>query len=298
MKTRRDEPAWSQRGSATLMVLMLLALLIGIGFAFRQTMSLEGRAVAVYGERRQAAEAARAGLEVALSLLRGDDPSFDSLGDAWAVSSLLTGSLGAGVTYSVRSSGDLADNGVFDFESRLPVNALPDEVLARLPGLSAKALLDVQAARRAAPFPSIRRFLEVGQLDLKTFGRAADALPSQVLTAFGRSEKLNVNTAGVFELGVVLGNEDLAHGIVTRRRGPDGRDGTADDRPWHGLEELRAEMGLPAGSLPALLDVRSTVFSVTATGEVRTGTFFTRRRLRALVERSSSGVRVLACTEP
>jgi type II secretory pathway component PulK len=295
---RRAGNAWSQTGSATLMVLLLLSLIIGIGFAFRQTMGLEGRAVALYGQGRQAAEGARAGLEVALSLLRSDEASFDGLADSWAVSPLLAGSLGAGVTYSVRGSEELGDNGIFDLESRLPINGLPEEALARLPGLSAKALPEVAAVRRGGPFASLQRFLEVSRLDLKAFERTAQAPPRRVLTAFSRSAKLNVNTAGAFELGVALGNQDLTRGILTRRRGPDGQDGTTDDRPWRSLEELHAELGLQAGSLPPLLDVRSAYFSVTATGEVSSGTLFTRRRLRALVERTAAGPRIVACTEP
>ena len=287
-----------QRGSATLLVLLLLTFLIGIGFAFRQTMGLEGQAIARLAERRQAAECARAGVEVALSLLRADDSTVDGLADAWVTSPMLSGELAPGATYSVVPSPHLVDNGIVDGDSRLPLNSLPEEVLARLPGLKPAVMPKLLASRGREPFPSVKSFVELAQLDVKAFEQATGSTPARAMTVLRASTKLNVNTASEAALRIVFGSEELARGLVTRRRGADGRDGTADDRPWRSLEEIQTEMGLAAGSLPPLLSVRSTIFTVTSTGEVRSGMIFERSRLSLVVERAPAGLRALACSEP
>jgi type II secretory pathway component PulK len=312
-------PRRSEAGSTTLLVLMLLALFLGIGFAFRQTMGLEGRIVAGHADRQQAQECARAGVEIALALLRADDPGFDALSDAWAASPLLRGQLAEGATYTVVGSEQLPDNGIHDIESRLSINALPESVLPRIPGLSARALLEVVNVRRAGPIRTLHRFMDLTELDERSFTRAVALAPSQVLTVHGSSGSVNVNTASPFALGVVLGDEALAQQLVVRRRGADGLDGTADDQPWRSQGELQAQLqaastarlapdaavpppavGAPAdtGSAAALLTVRSSLYSITATGEVRSGTAYVRARLRALAERSEAGaVRVISCSE-
>jgi hypothetical protein len=274
-------------------------------------------------DRQQAKECARAGLEVALSLLRSDDPAFDALSDAWAASPMLRGQLADGATYTVLASEQLPGNGIHDVESRLSINALPESVLPRIPGLSAQALLDVVNVRRAGPIPTLPRFLDLTQLDERSFIRAVAMAPSQVLTVHGSSGTLNVNTASPFALEVVLGDEALAQRLVARRRGADGLDGTADDQPLRSPAELHAQLqgaavpaqapdaaapapsGVQGDSAPAasvqtagLLSVRSSLYSITTTGEVHSGTAYVRARLRALVERSESGaVRVISCSE-
>ncbi len=276
-----------ERGNAIIMVLLLLTFLGGLGFAFRQMMGLKGRIVASHVERAQAGECARAGLEVALSLLRSDDPAIDTLGDSWASSSFLAGTLEGRCRYWLRPGGGVSAAGIRDLEGRLPVNRLPPAFLSRIPGLSAEAARKVEEARKAASIPTVSSFLELAALDREAVAKELGAGAGAFFSVFDVST-VNVNTASAGVLAVVLGDMVLAREIVKVRRGKDGRDGTEDDRPWRSLEKLGKLLG-KAGVRVDWLSVQSSLFEVVSVGEARNGTFYARYGLQALVRRTEAG---------
>ena len=290
-----------ENGNATVLVLLLLTLLIGVGFAYRQTMGLEGRAVAAYAARLQAAESARAGLESVLSILRSDDPSFDSLTDGWATSSFLEADLGDGARYSARASKPGGNDGVVDVESELPVQTLPESVLTRIPGLPANgANAILQARGRGTPPATFEDFLRISELNREEFGKKTNMVPRDVIALDPDVRTVNANTASVVVLRILLGNEPLAQQLLSQRQGTDKQDGTADDRPFRSDAELRSFLTSSSPAVPAesqTLGVGSTRFRVSVTGEYRSGPVYSRYRLGALILRSGHDVRILSQSE-
>jgi hypothetical protein len=264
-------------------------------------MGLEGRAVAAHAARLQAAESARAGLESVLSILRSDDPAFDSLSDGWVTSSFLEADLGEGARYSARAAKPGSADGVVDVESELPVQTLPESVLTRIPGLppnGASALL--QARGRGSPPATFEEFLRISGLNREEFGKKTNLLPRDVIALDPDVRTVNANTAGIVVLGIVLGNEALAQQLISQRQGPDKQDGTADDRVFRSDAELRSFLTSSSPAVPIesqTLAVGSSRFRVSVTGEFRSGPVFARYRLGALILRSGHDVRILSQSE-
>lgn len=87
---------------------------------------------------------------------------------------------------------------------------------------------------------------------------ASGAGASDVFTALS-SSRINVNTASLAVLRILLGgDESLASQILQRRAGPDGQDGTQDDMPFRNPAEIPGA-GMGQGNL---FSTQSTVFEV------------------------------------
>lgn len=87
------------------------------------------------------------------------------------------------------------------------------------------------------------------------------------------SGRININTASALVLKAALGLDDLQlESILTRRPGADGEWGTDDDQPFRTVDEFYGLIGNLTpdvrNQLNEWLTVRSTFFTVRATGEV------------------------------
>jgi hypothetical protein len=151
---------------------------------------------------------------------------------------------------------------------------------------------------------------------------AAKVAMVEIFSPFGA--KLNINTADAKTLALIPGiNDDTAQRIVEQRAGPDGRDGTEDDVPFHSVQELNSglpgagiprgvppggvrgmqppgaaggipgapQVGIAAGGLAAFCDVRSYVFEVHVEAEING----VRRNFVGVVSRAGQGSTQLRC---
>jgi general secretion pathway protein K len=151
---------------------------------------------------------------------------------------------------------------------------------------------------------------------------AAKVAMVEIFSPFGA--KLNINTADAKTLALLPGiNDDTAQRIVEQRAGPDGRDGTEDDVPFHSVQELNSglpgagiprgvppggvrgmqppgaaggipgapQVGIAAGGLAAFCDVRSYVFEVHVEAEING----VRRNFVGVVSRAGQGSTQLRC---
>ena len=109
-----------------------------------------------------------------------------------------------------------------DQESRININAAPQDVLARLPGLGPDLATKILASP-LRPFPVTEALLWVEDLDEKAFAACRDHITVHSNT------RVNINTASPVVLQALGLEAVLATAIDTARRGPDGDPGTDDD---------------------------------------------------------------------
>ncbi|HUI08036.1 MAG TPA: type II secretion system minor pseudopilin GspK [Verrucomicrobiae bacterium] len=300
--------ARNQRGVAIIIVLwvvLVLSLLIS-GFAF--TMHVETAVASFARKQLKAEMLARSGIEVArmqliLDLQSPTEGGFDAPNQAWATNEELyvDHELGDG-TYNVKvidEESKLPINiatdvqlkrllnllGVDPFDADIIVDSILDWIdtddLTRLNGAESDYYQSLSPPYRAknAPIDRIEELLLVRGVTPELFhGTPAtndtEAQPGleNVLTTMS-SGRVNVNTASAVVLRALLNiDEDQIQAILTRRDGADGIPGTEDDQPFRTTDEFFTAVGtLDQATLQqvqGLVDVNSSFFTVTSTGEV------------------------------
>lgn len=160
-----------------------------------------------------------------------------------------------------------------DEESRLNINTVPQETLARLPGLG----LDGAVAMTASTLRPFHLAEELLLLDAITPQMLQDA--RALITVYG-SGRVNLNTAPPAVLSALGLDDRLVTIIREYREGMDAEEGTADDGIFETsgeiVSELRAYTGLFEQQEAALiglisqglLDVKSALVSLQVTAEL------------------------------
>ncbi len=307
---RAHPAAGEQRGSMLVMALWALTLLVlfslSLGFGVRQKAALLSRLTsldAVY-------PIAYSGVEAAKSLVQSDDNAeVDTLSDPWAVP--MSGEeMGQG-SFSVLTDGSPS---VVDEERKVNLNKTSVEIAARLfervSGLGKEnanelvyGLLDWMDSDSAyghpqygaedrhyeglrkpysskdAPYETLDEALLVKGMTPELFEKIRP-----YVTVFG-SGRVNVNTARR-EVLTALGFSEAGVEILAQfRSGPDGKEGTTDDRFFTNVttiaEDVKTQTGtamdisqtvLIEGLLAAdRIGVASSVFSVTSRGQWANG---------------------------
>ena len=257
------------RGSVLLFCLWATAALTAVGITQASRIALQARWLDRVQEERQAGWLAYSGVQAAVAVLATDDPAVDGYHEVWARTSsepyrLETGSF----FYTIQ-----------DEQARLPINALPKELLSLLPGFNPQ-MAEAVIQNRLGGHPLVH----LGQL--RFFGpltpEAMEEL-SSLVTVQGTGP-VNLNTASqnvLFRLGLPA---TLVNQILLYRSGPDAMPGTADDRSFQQAdaasigtvlaeavgyhlspEDQTALNGLTGGGVP-LLGIQTLLFRVEARG--------------------------------
>ncbi|MFW5915516.1 MAG: hypothetical protein ACOCTQ_03465, partial [Planctomycetota bacterium] len=226
---------------------------------------------------------ARSGIELGLSRLPDPNRQFTSLSGEWATGEdtsghrLSSGEFGLGLGMD---AGDSDIRPISDAESRINVNAVPLSTLeSALPGIQERTLTQIEERREKRQFITVR--------ELRGLLNSVQTRELEQLFTVHGTGRLNVNTTTRRMLSCMPGvTDELAETIIQRRRGPDGRDGTEDDRPFRDKEALRSfftDHNANWKEAEQRLTVRSSYFIIYAWGRSgrnqRTG-----RTLRAIAD--------------
>ncbi len=282
-----------RKGIALILVLGILMILSLFVTAFLGLMNLETRMAKQFVYRLRAHYLAQAGVETALAQLAGDKNSYDALGERWRENSNYYRTFPGGglydVTRKVGTDGELV-SGVEDEAGKININLAKRKVLLNLPGLNEKTVAAIIKYREAKPFITTDEILRVQGLSRTVFKGM------EKLITVNSEGKVNINTASAQVLASLGFNRDFVRAIINQRWGKDGKDGTADDRPFRKMDEvlnLGNKYGLDPGVLSSLLTVSSNNFSIISLGKVKRGTITVgRSSIRAVVERNAGEVSI------
>ncbi|MBI3328686.1 MAG: helix-hairpin-helix domain-containing protein [Nitrospinae bacterium] len=169
--------------------------------------------------------------------------------------------------------------------------------MAALPGGTPAIAEAIVAQRQRRRLATPEDLLALGIVSATTFyGTAAEGGFGQYLTVWG-SGKININTAPKPVLAALPGmTPAMAEAIVRYRQGEDQEPGTADDRQFREVADLRTLDAIDRAALDpfeALITVVPTAFRVIATGRVVSGQGVTsiHRRL-VIIDRASRPTRI------
>lgn len=325
----------------TLWILTLLTLLaIGIGIR----MAVDIKLIGFFVNSSKAHYLAEAGLRKTISLLEADtNKNVDSLNEIWGCGFdfdeeefvLKDIELGEGLfTVNYEFGKDEEGNpvylyGAIDEDGKLNINKLEADFLEKLPGFTpqiAAAVLDwrdendIARAEGAeddyydeldfpyeckdAPFSVPAELLLVAGVTEEIYDKVKD-----MITVYGESKAVNINTASEEILAVLIGEEfeELPGKIVKYRNGADELAGTEDDRIFNDtrtivvkLKDPLASGGLDSVEEARLNDlvtnkqcfkVRSGTFRIISRGELKGGRV--KKTIEAVVKRSADGSEIL-----
>jgi DNA uptake protein ComE-like DNA-binding protein len=192
---------------------------------------------------------------------------------------------------------DTRHYGLQDEERRINLNRAPPILLAALPGLTAAAAQAIVTQRQQQPFVTPEDLMGRAIVSPQTlYGTAAQAGMAPYVTVWG-SGKININTVSLPVLSTLPGmTSAVAVAILRHRQGADGQAGTADDRYFRTLADLRQVQEVDQETLARLapfLTVTPTAFRVMVTGRIHSGQEAERVHKRlAIIDRASPGVRI------
>lgn len=252
--------AGTQKGVAmisALGVLLILGLLTGV---FSAHMRLQSAYSAKDAQDFKAHYLAVAGVQDAIARLETDSAETDSYTDDWW--------MGEPVEMTPLGEGGYTLT-ITDESALINVATASAQTLSALLGGDKEATAAVVEFRASKP-PFVVE-------DLASAGLPADALSRVIAlgTTLGNG-KVNINTVGADVIATLPGMDaDAAQLLIDYRRGPDGIDGTGDDRIFARPRDIQKITGLaPVRTAPTipLIKVRSNIFRVESVGSIYRGT--------------------------
>ena len=295
--------AGARASQALVVALLALAFATSLLGSMSVALMIEGKVALAQSRRVEAHFLARAGLEAAADRLLRDDAAVDALADPWSLDARAFDKvpLGNG-TWTVRAESEVTGRltpGVVDEERKINVNRCDRDTLLKLHSALTREVVDaLLAARAQRPFLSVEDLAALPWLDADALKRRSKRAPAglrSLLTVWGDG-RVNVNTAPGAVLACLPGlSAEDAQMLVQYRSGPDGKAGTADDRVFQSVDQVRKWLRLRPRDLDALarkLTVSSRHFTINAIGRLSVGTGSV-RELRQVVLREESGLKVL-----
>ena len=118
---------------------------------------------------------------------------------------------------------------LIDEESKININTVSKEILARLPELSEDLANKITEIRSKNNFRVIEDILMIEGMDEKKFyGQEGEKGLRDLITVYGKGA-VNINTAPYEVLSALAGEDSLVHEIIDFRKGMDGEESTEDD---------------------------------------------------------------------
>lgn len=187
--------------------------------------------------------------------------------------------------------------GLQDEEARVNVQTAPVDVLTALPGGTQAIAAAIVAQRQRKRLTMPEELVSLGIIPAALYyGRAGGQGMGDYLTVWG-SGKINLNTAPEVVLAALPGmSSAIVEAIMQYRAGEDQQPGSADDRYFREITDLRSLQGIDPAALARLepwLTVVPTAFRVIATGRVVNGQGAASvYRQLAIIDRTSRPVRI------
>lgn len=300
----------AERGFVLITVLIIVSLLVPVVFHFFGKAQINVLQAENFRDTIQATRMARSGIEVALGILRNDDPSFDAKTDRWALP-----------FPSIGMDGEAVEVTISDDDSKLNINALVDkdgnvdaDIRSRLRSLIERfggkgdfvnAVIDwldndnevtEPDGAEAAAYRDSGYSVKNGSLDtleelslIKGFDRELFSRKGLVnyLTVAPTDGRLNINTASVELLSDLGFREGLVQEIANAR----------EAEPFRNLSEAWRVLGIDPKSLPPNIDqkikVNSSVFTVRSSCTINK----IKKVVEAVVIRDKEKIKVLSWRE-
>lgn len=122
---------------------------------------------------------------------------------------------------------------VTDEDRKININIMPEEVLAKLPGFDDDLARRVFKTRQSlgGKFYAIEEMLLVEGVDIELYKKI---MP--YITVYGDG-KVNINTATPEVMEAIGLSKDLIASLIDYRAGPDGEEGTEDDRYFESVSD-------------------------------------------------------------
>jgi type II secretory pathway component PulK len=267
----------SRKGVALISALGVLVILGLLASAFSAHMRLQSAYSARDAQEFKAHYLAAAGIQDAIARIRSDAPGTDSFADAWW-------------TGEAPDMTPLGEGGytltITDESARINLVTSTPQTLGALLGGDKEATAAV-IEFRASKVPFVVEDLSAAELP-------ADALSRAIAlgTTLGKG-KININTAGSDVVAALPGMDaDAAQLLVDYRRGPDGVDGTSDDRIFAEPKHIKKVRKLaPVRTAPALplLSAKSNIFRVESVGSIYRGaTIVANKKITAVLRRDEN----------
>ncbi len=217
----------SVKGSILILSMWVTAAVGMVLMAQATRVALEMKWIGRLQEKREAWYLAWAGLEAASRRLASDEEAeWDAPAEGW----------GRPLAEPIPLQDGMFHYEIADESGRIPINAAPADLLARLPGFTPQAAREVVARRGVGEVNGIAHLGEMTAIQ----GFQKELLPKleTVATSHG-SGPVNLNTCSAQVL-IVLGlSPRLADEIAAYQAGPDGERGTADDGVFRDVEEIQ-----------------------------------------------------------
>ncbi len=321
----------------TLWILTLLTLLaLGVGIRI----GIDVKMVSFFINSHKARYIAEAGIRKTVYLLEKDpNKNADSLNEIWssgydydkeqfALKDIGVGE-GAFTVWYVNERNEAGNPvylyGAIDENSKLNINQIDGDMLAKLPGFSADIASAVVDWRDEDDIPNPLgaedsyyegldapyackngRFCVPEELMLvKDVTRDLYEGVKDLITVYGEDKAVNINTASREVLSVLAGAEyeDLAAKIISYRKGSDGIAGTPDDNIFTDINTISAKLASSLALSQAELNraeelknagyfkVMSGYFRIKCRGEVKNGRI--RKTIEAVANRDAKGTGLL-----
>lgn len=279
------------KGFVLVVVLWVLAslTLVTLGFAHRAL--LDRRAAAYSVDHVRAMMMARGAVNRGMIELQNkwlkdlvaETPQITHLGQPWARPTNLLKEAGYFSLPPEESQSDIAEFRIVDVESRININAAPEDLLSHIELLSRRTVRNIVKRRTdkgehdepPVPFQAVEelRYLE-GVEDEDWFGRKGEPGLKDIFTTYGDG-KINVNTASkLVLLSLPDVDESTVESILAFRAGADGKIGTGDDRGFKDLGDL-VEKARPAdnarNSIAQFCKFTSGMFAIQGVATLRAG---------------------------
>ena len=248
------------KGVAMISALGVLVILGLLASVFSAHMRLQSAYSARDAQEFKAHYLAVAGIQDAIARIKADPQGVDSFADNWW-------------TGEAPEMTPLGEGGytltITDESARINLVTASPQTLGALLGGDKEATAAV-VEFRASKLPFVVEDLSAAELP-------ADALSRAIAlgTTLGNG-KININTAGADVIAALPGMDaDAAQLLVDYRRGPDGADGTEDDRIFAKPKNINKVRKLaPVRTAPALplISTGSNIFRIESVGSIYKGT--------------------------
>ena len=338
----------SGRGAILITTLWILTLLTLLALGIGIRMGVDIKLIGFFINSSKAHYLAEAAIKKTISLLEMDtNKRVDSLKEIWSSGFdfdkeefvLKDIALGEGTfTVSYKFGKDENGNPIYlygasDEESKLNIDTMDSDMLLKLPNFSSEivsAILDwrdeddltgnnlamTEGAEddyyeeldnpyecKDAPFSVLEELMLVKGVTEEIYDGIKD-----IVTVYGESKAVNINTASEKVLAVLMGEEyaELPGKIVKYRNGDDGLPGTEDDRIFSDIKTVVAELSASLTRALTLEEEKhldflinekkyfklsSSTFRIVSQGEVRGGRI--KKTIEVVVKRNGGKARIL-----
>lgn len=279
-----------QSGSVLTIALVLVSAVSIFALAASGIVRNDFVATKKYKNSIKAGFLARSGIEKAIQVLRHDVNNIDSLNEKWRnnITSFKDVNIDGGYYTVSYLRKDQKKFGIVDEESKVNINFANEKMLLLLPGLGTDEVKRIIGSRNQFRFNRPSELVTRNVISSEMYSTI-----KELITVWGDG-RINVNTASREVLSTVPNlytNEIDA--ILDFRNGPDGIEGTSDDKVFNSLIDLNSLSGIQFTESQAFFKVQSNNFYVISEGIINNKSLTKGKKvINAVIERKQNKIKI------